>query len=57
MIKFCKVILTVRSSLKLRGFPGTHVTCMCTVCMKSTISMEMIRLAIKFRSENGNSVF
>ena len=27
------------------SFPGTHVTCICTVCQKLTISMKMIRLA------------
>ena len=57
MIEFVQVLLTLRNSLELRSFPGTHVTCICTVCMKSTILVEMIRLATKFTSENYNSIF
>ena len=39
-------------------FSWYPVTCICTVCMKSTIVMEMITLArsIRFKSENYKSV-
>ena len=38
-------------------FPGTHETRICTVRVKLIISMEIIRLVKKFKSENDNSIF